>query len=62
MPPVCLCESERVVAERATVAVVYLGLKEGIELHVIGLSIGIDFWPPAIIVPLGPGRIGFADR
>jgi hypothetical protein len=41
---------------------VKLGLKEGIEVHVIGLSIGIDFWPPAIIVPMGPGRIGFADR
>lgn len=39
-----------------------LGLKEGIELHVIGLSIGIDLWPPAIILPLGPGRLGFADR
>jgi hypothetical protein len=39
-----------------------IGLKEGIEVHVIGLSIGIDFWPPAIIVPMGPGRIGFADR
>jgi hypothetical protein len=39
-----------------------IGLKEGIELHVIGLSIGIDFWPPAIILPLGPGRLGFADR
>ena len=39
-----------------------LGLKEGIEIHVIGLSIGIDLWPPAIILPLGPGRLGFADR
>jgi hypothetical protein len=39
-----------------------VGLKEGIEVHVIGLSFGIDFWPPAIIVPLGPGRLGFADR
>ncbi|HEY1556989.1 MAG TPA: DUF3750 domain-containing protein [Kofleriaceae bacterium] len=39
-----------------------IGLKEGIELHVIGLSIGVDFWPPAIILPLGPGRLGFADR
>jgi hypothetical protein len=39
-----------------------VGLKEGIEVHVIGLSFGIDLWPPAIIVPLGPGRIGFADR
>lgn len=39
-----------------------IGLKEGIEIHFLGLSIGIDFWPPALIVPLGPGRIGFADR
>lgn len=41
---------------------VKLGLKEGIEVHVIGLSIGVDLWPPAIILPLGPGRLGFADR
>ena len=41
---------------------VKIGLKEGIEVHVIGLSFGIDLWPPAIILPLGPGRIGFADR
>lgn len=39
-----------------------VGLKEGIELHVIGLSFGVDLWPPAIILPLGPGRLGFADR
>lgn len=39
-----------------------LGLKEGIELHVLGLSLGIDLWPPAIILPLGPGRLGFDDR
>ncbi len=39
-----------------------LGLKEGVEVHVIGLSFGIDLWPPAIILPLGPGRLGFADR
>ena len=39
-----------------------VGLKEGIEVHVIGLSFGIDLWPPAIILPFGPGRIGFADR
>lgn len=39
-----------------------IGLKEGVELHILGLSIGIDLWPPAIIVPLGPGRLGFADR
>ena len=39
-----------------------LGLKEGIEVHVLGLSFGIDLWPPAIILPLGQGRVGFADR
>jgi hypothetical protein len=39
-----------------------IGLKEGIELHIVGLAIGIDLWPPAIILPLGPGRLGFADR
>jgi uncharacterized protein DUF3750 len=39
-----------------------VGLKEGVELHVLGVSVGIDLWPPAIIVPLGPGRLGFADR
>jgi hypothetical protein len=41
---------------------VKLGLKEGVELHVLGLSIGLDLWPPAIILPLGPGRLGIADR
>jgi hypothetical protein len=39
-----------------------IGLKEGIELHILGLAIGIDLWPPAIILPLGVGRLGFADR
>jgi hypothetical protein len=39
-----------------------VGLKEGVEVHVIGLSFGIDLWPPAIILPLGSGRLGFADR
>jgi hypothetical protein len=39
-----------------------LGLKEGVEIHLLGLSIGIDLWPPAIILPVGPGRFGFADR
>jgi len=39
-----------------------VGLKEGIEVHIIGLSIGVDLWPPAIILPLGSGRLGFADR
>jgi hypothetical protein len=39
-----------------------LGLKEGVEVHVLGLSFGVDLWPPALILPLGPGRLGFADR
>ncbi len=39
-----------------------IGLTEGIELHILGLAIGIDLWPPAIIVPLGGGRLGFGDR
>jgi hypothetical protein len=39
-----------------------LGLTEGVEIHVLGLAFGIDLWPPAIIVPFGGGRIGFADR
>lgn len=39
-----------------------LGLKEGVEVHVLGLALGIDLWPPAIILPLGPGRLGFDDR
>lgn len=39
-----------------------LGLKEGIEVHLFGLALGIDLWPPAIIVPVGDGRVGFGDR
>ncbi len=41
---------------------VRLGLTEGIEIHLLGMALGIDWWPPAIIVPVGPGRIGFDDR
>lgn len=39
-----------------------VGLKEGVEVHVIGLAFGIDLWPPALIIPLGSGRLGFGDR
>jgi len=39
-----------------------VGLTEGIEVHLLGMALGVDFWPPAIIVPVGSGRIGFADR
>lgn len=41
---------------------VRLGLTEGVQIHLLAFEIGIDWWPPAIIVPLGPGRVGFADR
>jgi len=44
------------------VAGLKIGLTEGIEIHLLGLGIGIDWWPPALIVPFGGGRIGFADR
>lgn len=55
--------SERTGVQVETALVgVKIGLKEGVEVHVIGLSFGIDLWPPALIVPLGPGRLGFADR
>ena len=46
----------------STIVGIKLGLTEGIQIHILGLAIGIDFWPPAIIVPVGPGRIGFDDR
>ncbi len=39
-----------------------LGLKEGVEVHLFSLGVGVDVWPPAILVPVNPGRIGFADR
>lgn len=39
-----------------------LGLTEGVQIHLMAFEIGIDWWPPAIIVPIGSGRIGFDDR
>lgn len=41
---------------------VKLGLKEGLEVHLLSLAFGIDLWPPAILLPFGPGRLGFDDR
>lgn len=41
---------------------VRLGLKEGVEIHILGIAIGVDLWPPALIVPINPGRLGFDDR
>jgi hypothetical protein len=39
-----------------------IGLAEGLEVHVGTLALGVDVWPPALIVPIGGGRLGFADR
>jgi hypothetical protein len=35
------------------------GLVEGVEVNLLGLSFGVDPWPPAIKLPLA-GRVGFA--
>jgi hypothetical protein len=40
---------------------IILGLEEGIELNVLGLSAGLDFLRPAIKLP-GIGRMGFSDK
>lgn len=37
-----------------------VGLGEGIELNVLGLSFGLDFWRPALKLPI-VGRLGFRD-
>lgn len=37
-----------------------LGLAEGIEVNVLGFSFGLDFWRPALKLPLA-GRLGFPD-
>ncbi|MCA9632704.1 MAG: DUF3750 domain-containing protein [Myxococcales bacterium] len=38
------------------------GLTEGVEVHLFQMAWGIDLWPPALILPVGPGRFGFDDR
>jgi hypothetical protein len=40
---------------------VRLGLVEGVEAHAVGLALGAHLVPPAITVPVNPGRIGFGD-
>jgi hypothetical protein len=37
-----------------------LGLREGIEVHLLALTVGVDLWPPALLVPFGDGRFGFS--
>ncbi|MCP4246854.1 MAG: DUF3750 domain-containing protein, partial [bacterium] len=39
-----------------------VGLTEGVQLHIFSFTVGIDWWPPAIVHPVGEGRLGFADR
>lgn len=38
-----------------------LGLSEGVELNVLGLNFGIDFWNPALKLPF-VGRLGFPKK
>lgn len=35
------------------------GLLDGMEVHLIGFTAGVGFWPPAVKTPLG--RVGFAE-
>lgn len=34
---------------------VQVGVQEGLELHVLGLTIGVDLWPPQLKLPFLPG-------
>ncbi len=36
-----------------------LGLMDGVEVHVLGMTLGVDLWPPALKTPLG--RFGMAE-
>lgn len=35
-----------------------VGLIEGVQLHLFGSSLGVAFWPPALVLPIF-GRVGF---
>ena len=37
-----------------------VGLEEGVEINLFGLSAGVDIWPPAIKLP-AVGRVGIPD-
>jgi hypothetical protein len=37
-----------------------LGLAEGVEVNLLGMTLGVDFWRPAIKLPFA-GRFGFTD-
>ena len=34
---------------------VQIGLDEGVEMHILGLVVGVGTWPPRIKLPLLPG-------
>ena len=36
-----------------------VGLLDGVEVHVLGFTAGLDTWPPAVKTPLG--RLGFSE-
>jgi hypothetical protein len=36
-----------------------VGLREGVELDLLGATLGVDVWPPALKTPFG--RFGFAE-
>lgn len=36
-----------------------IGLRDGVEVHLLGLTFGVDIWPPALDSPLG--RLGFPE-
>ena len=38
---------------------VALGLQDGVELHLLGMTWGIDLWPPALKTPFG--RVGYSE-
>jgi hypothetical protein len=40
---------------------VKLGLKEGVSVDLVGVALGVHFWPPGIDVPINPGRLGIDE-
>ena len=40
---------------------ILLGAGEGVQVHVLALTFGVDVWPPAILTPFGDGRFGFYE-
>ena len=38
-----------------------VGLAEGVEVNLLGLHFGVDFWTPALKLPI-VGRLGFKDK